>query len=66
VTYLGSTTTFTDANGDADDTTTLPTPVQAGDSVGMTATQPVFGGIFPNLVLVPRGTSELLPCEQVG
>jgi hypothetical protein len=51
VTYLGSMTTFTDANGDAngdaDDTTTLPTPVQAGDSVGMTATQPVFGGIFP-------------------
>jgi hypothetical protein len=65
VTYLGSTPTITDANGNADDTTTLPTPVQAGDSVGMTATRTVFTGSFPHFILAPRGTSELSPCEEV-
>jgi trimeric autotransporter adhesin len=64
-TYLGSTTTFTDANGNADDTTTLPTPVEAGDHVAMTATRTTFAGVLPNLVLVTHDTSELSPCEEV-
>jgi hypothetical protein len=66
LTYLGSTTAFTDANGDADETTTLPTPVQEGDFVGMTATRTVLGGQFPNLELLMRSTSELSPCEEVA
>jgi Right handed beta helix region len=64
-TYLGSTTTFTDANGNADDTTTLPTPVEAGDHVAMTATRTTIAGSLPNLVLATHDTSELSPCEEV-
>ena len=43
-TYLGSTTTSTDANGNAHDTTTLPAPVEAGDQVAMTATRTTVAG----------------------
>jgi hypothetical protein len=64
-TYLGSTTTFTDANGNSHDTTALPTRVDAGDHVGMTATRTTFAGSVPNLVLVTHDTSELSPCEEV-
>jgi parallel beta-helix repeat protein len=66
LTYLGSTTALTDANGDADETTPLPAPVEEGDFVGMTATRTVFGGVFPNLELIPSSTSELSPCEEVA
>jgi Right handed beta helix region len=64
-TYLGSTTTVTDANGNADDTTTLPTPVEAGDHVAMTATRMTIAGHLPNLVFGTHDTSELSPCEEV-
>ena len=64
-TYLGSTITRTDANGNADDTTTLPARVAAGDHVAMTATRLRFAGFPPNLVSQPLDTSELSPCEEV-
>jgi parallel beta-helix repeat protein len=63
-TYLGSAETVTDANGDADAVTPLPTPVEAGDRVAMTATRRELGGIVGDLVLLPRETSELSPCEE--
>ena len=64
-TYLGSTITRTDANGNADDTTTLPARVAAGDHVAMTASRLRFAGFPPNLVSQPLDTSELSPCEDV-
>jgi hypothetical protein len=62
-TFLGATTMITDANGNADDTTPLAVP--AGD-VTMTATASTFGGVFPNLSLIPHETSEFAPCEEVA
>jgi hypothetical protein len=64
-TYLGATAVVTDANGDADDTTALPTTVEAGDQVAMTATRQELTGVIGDLVLAPRDTSELSPCEAV-
>jgi parallel beta-helix repeat protein len=64
-TYLGSADTLTDANGDADETTPLPTPVDVGDSVAMTATRLQLGGVIGDIRLLPRETSELSPCEEV-
>ena len=65
MTYLGSTTTITDANGDADDTSPLPGAIEPGDFVAMTATRTTLGGVLPNLVQLMRETSELSPCEEV-
>jgi hypothetical protein len=64
-TYLGSAATVTDANGDADDTTALPTALEVGDRVAMTATRQELGGVIGGLELLQRETSELSPCEEV-
>jgi hypothetical protein len=67
-TYLGSIDTRTDANGnaDVDGSTVTAIPAGAGRHVSMTATAVVLTGAFPNLVLAPRSTSELAPCEQAA
>jgi hypothetical protein len=56
-TLLDTIEATTDANGDADDTTTTALPAGVGKHVSMTATRLVGAG------LVARSTSELSPCE---
>ena len=55
----------TDANGDADGSTRAAAGVRPGKRVSMTATRAAFSGLVPNVFLVPFGTSEFSPCEEV-
>jgi hypothetical protein len=64
-TYLGSTLASTDANGNAGGSTLTATPAGVGADVTMTATRETLGGLFPNLVVGFRSTSEFSPCEAV-